>query len=163
MMMELRKPNRAMFWRILRRLLGANRGRLFVMLLALGAGAAVTAALLNLQVDAKRRITTDFRAFGANVLITPHEASNGPGGSKSFDQSVLRQIAENSSSNGVQVAGFLYAVIDVSVGSKNGPLPRSPWTPALLAGYSTDEYRNLLPSRSLEFSQPAGSDMPLCD
>jgi putative ABC transport system permease protein len=60
-----------MFWRIIRRLLGANRGRLFVILLALGAGAAVTAALLNLQVDAKRRLTSEFRAFGPNVVIRP--------------------------------------------------------------------------------------------
>jgi len=44
-----RATNKAMFWRIIRRLLGANRGRLFVMLLALGAGAAVTAALLNIK------------------------------------------------------------------------------------------------------------------
>ena len=41
--------NRSMFRRLLRRLLFANRGRLFVILLALSAGAAVSAALLNLQ------------------------------------------------------------------------------------------------------------------
>ncbi|MBA0087288.1 MAG: hypothetical protein HRJ53_20070, partial [Acidobacteria bacterium Pan2503] len=70
-MSELRNTNRVMFWRILRRLLAANRGRLFVMLLALGAGAAVTAALLNLQIDAKRRLTTEFRAFGPNVVVVP--------------------------------------------------------------------------------------------
>src|SRR5207248_11394424 len=75
MMTALRALNRAMFSRILRRLLGANRGRLFVMLLALGAGAAVTAALLNLQVDAKRRLTTEFRTFGPNVLIIPKGSS----------------------------------------------------------------------------------------
>jgi putative ABC transport system permease protein len=63
-----------MFWRIIRRLLGANPGRLFVILLALGAGAAVTAALLNLQVDAKRRITTEFRAFGANIVVVPRQS-----------------------------------------------------------------------------------------
>jgi hypothetical protein len=66
-----RFSNRQMFWRIIRRLLGANRGRLFVILLALGAGAAVTAALLNLQVDAKRRLTTEFSIFGPNALILP--------------------------------------------------------------------------------------------
>ncbi len=65
-MADRRITNRAMFWRIIRRLFGANPGRLFVMLLALGAGAAVTAALLNLQVDARRRLTTEFRAFGPN-------------------------------------------------------------------------------------------------
>jgi putative ABC transport system permease protein len=68
-------PDRKMFWRILRRLLSANRGRLFVILLALGSGAAITAALLNLQVDAKRRLTTVFRAFGPNVVIVPKDSS----------------------------------------------------------------------------------------
>src|SRR5437867_6191028 len=80
MMPGSRATNKAMFWRIIRRLLGANRGRLFVMLFALGAGAAVTAALLNLQVDAKRRLTTEFRAFGANIVVAPHvpEFNGGP-------------------------------------------------------------------------------------
>ena len=75
-MADLRTANRAMFWRIIRRLLSANRGRLFVMLLALGAGAAVTAALLNLQVDAKRRLTTEFRAFGPNIAIVPADSGS---------------------------------------------------------------------------------------
>src|ERR1700674_2562216 len=78
MMADRRATNRAMFWRIIRRLFGANRGRLFVMLLALGAGAAVTAALLNLQVDAKRRLTTEFKAFGPNVVISPRNLSGSP-------------------------------------------------------------------------------------
>jgi putative ABC transport system permease protein len=154
--------NRAMFWRILRRLFGANPGRLFVMLLALGAGAAVTAALLNLQVDAKRRLTTEFRTFGANVVITPHEMSQGLDRDRTLDESVLRRITESSSSNRVLSAGFLYAVIDVSVGSNIGPEPRSPWTPVVFAGYSTDAYRKLLPSRPVEVSQPTGWNMPLC-
>ena len=55
-MPDRRSVNRSMFWRVLRRSVFANRGRLFVILLALGAGSAVTAALLNLQIDAKRRI-----------------------------------------------------------------------------------------------------------
>ncbi len=66
-----------MFWRIIRRLLTANYGRLFVILLALGAGAAVTAALLNLQIDAKKRLTTEFRALGANVIVAPKGAVDG--------------------------------------------------------------------------------------
>jgi putative ABC transport system permease protein len=70
-MMPIATNNRAMFTRVLRRLLFANRGRLFVILLALSAGAAVSAALLNLQTDAKRRLTTEFRAFGPNILVVP--------------------------------------------------------------------------------------------
>jgi len=73
-----------MFGRLVRRLLLANRGRLLVILLALSAGAAVSAALLNLQTDAKRRLTTEFRSFGPNVLITP-----GPGQSEARDGATL--------------------------------------------------------------------------
>ena len=92
-MADLRTTNRAMFWRIIRRLFSANPGRLFVMLLALGAGAAVTAALLNLQVDAKRRLTSEFRAFGANVVVSPRNsvgASSESGGT--MNSSVLDRI-----------------------------------------------------------------------
>ena len=46
-----------------------------MVLLALGSGAAITAALLNLEVDAKRRLTTEFRAFGPNVVIAPRDSS----------------------------------------------------------------------------------------
>src|SRR5579863_6578435 len=87
-MADRRAVNRSMFWRIIRRLLGANRGRLLVILLALGAGSAVTAALLNLQVDAKRRITTEFRAFGANVTIIPRSAAPGSTMPESISDSI---------------------------------------------------------------------------
>src|SRR5437762_10835444 len=92
MMTELRALNRAMFWRILRRLLGANRSRLLVLLLALGAGAAITAALLNLQVDAKRRLTTEFRAFGANIVVAPPSSTNST--TPTLDESVRHKIPD---------------------------------------------------------------------
>jgi putative ABC transport system permease protein len=105
--------NRAMFWRIVRRLLGANRGRLFVILLALGAGAAVTAALLNLQVDAKRRIATEFRAFGPNVLVLPKNASLSDSGT--LPEPIAHSVPASSPSGRVIVTSFLYAVAAVSV------------------------------------------------
>jgi putative ABC transport system permease protein len=74
---DRRSVNRSMFWRVLRRSVFANRARLLVILLALGAGAAITAALLNLQVDAKRRITAEFRSFGANITIVPRNGERG--------------------------------------------------------------------------------------
>src|SRR6266849_469548 len=92
MMPDSRATNRAMFWRIIRRLFGANPGRLFVMLLALGAGAAVTAALLNLQVDAKRRLSTEFRLFGPNVLITPRQGGQVFSPEATLDESVLKEV-----------------------------------------------------------------------
>jgi putative ABC transport system permease protein len=108
MMSALRTGNRAMFWRIVRRLLGANRGRLFVILLALGAGAAVTAALLNLQVDAKRRITIEFRAFGPNVLITPPDAAQSSTADNTLPVSVMDRIPLESAGGHVVASPFLY-------------------------------------------------------
>jgi putative ABC transport system permease protein len=104
--------NRAMFWRIIRRLLGANRGRLFVILLALGAGAAVTAALLNLQVDAKRRITTEFRAFGANVLVLPKSAS--PSDSATLPESIVHSVPLDLPNGHVSATAVLYFVATIS-------------------------------------------------
>src|SRR5438874_11021884 len=103
MMDERRAMNRSMFWRVLRRSVFADRGRLFVILLALGAGSAITAALLNLQVDAKRRITTEFRAFGANVLITSRDADDNP---KLLPDTLFNRIADGSSLGAIAKAEF---------------------------------------------------------
>jgi putative ABC transport system permease protein len=61
-----------MFWRILGQLFSASRGRLAVALLALASGAAVTTALINLNLDAERKLSTEFRTLGANVIAEPH-------------------------------------------------------------------------------------------
>jgi putative ABC transport system permease protein len=105
-----RSTNRAMFWRIIRRLLGANRGRLFVMLLALGAGAAVTAALLNLQVDAKQRLTAEFRAFGANVIIAPLNNTASPAGNQLLSESLVNKVPAEFEGRPILATPFLYLV-----------------------------------------------------
>ena len=126
-MADCRATNRAMFWRIIRRLFGANRGRLFVMLLALGAGAAVTAALLNLQVDAKRRLTTEFRAFGANVIISPKAPAEGGSAATLYD-SIMDAIPKSAAPSGTEVTSFLYVIASV-----RGPRGGTPVS-AILAG-----------------------------
>jgi putative ABC transport system permease protein len=104
-----------MFWRIERRLLSANRGRVIVILLALGAGAAVSSALLNLQVDAKRRLTTEFRAFGPNVVISPRE---GDSGSNVLSESLLEHVSDHNEAGEVSKAGFLYGLVSASNSKK---------------------------------------------
>jgi putative ABC transport system permease protein len=128
--------NRAMYWRIVHRLLGANRGRLFVILLALGAGAAVTAALLNLQVDAKRRITTEFRAFGPNVVVT---ARNTDDASRSLGESLFNRIPDRNDSGPVAKAALLYEVVRVS-SMDSGQAGKNDVTPAVLVGYSHSDF-----------------------
>jgi putative ABC transport system permease protein len=110
-----------MFWRIVRRLLTANYARLLVILLALGAGAAVTAALLNLQMDAKQRLTTEFRALGANVIIGPKggasssAAGEGAGaGSNTIDQALLSKLPQQNDGKPIPTVGFLYLIGSVA-------------------------------------------------
>lgn len=98
--------SRPMFWRIVRRLLTANRGRLFVILLALGAGAAVTAALLNLQIDARRRLTTEFRSLGANVIVAPRNANGAEAATMS--EALVQQIPPTVGGQQVSVIAYLY-------------------------------------------------------
>ena len=127
--------NRTMFWRIVRRLLSANCGRLIVMLLALSAGAAVTAALLNLQVDAQQRLTTEFRVFGANVIVAPRDGSAtsaSAGSQATLDQSILDQIPEVWGQRRVTIVPRLYLVADArKAGSNHG-------APVVIAGRTGD-------------------------
>ena len=123
-------PDRKMFWRIIRRLLAANRGRLFVILLALGAGAAVTAALLNLQVDAKRRLTTEFRAFGPNVIIAPKADGGINGPEVTLDQSITARVPEQPSGVRPRTTSLLVVIAQVS-----SSRPGSTATTAVLTGY----------------------------
>src|SRR5215831_6447372 len=153
-----RDTNRAMFWRILRRLLGANRGRLFVMLLALGAGAAVTAALLNLQVDAERRLTTEFRAFGANVLIVP----KGPAGSSSgtLPESIIHSVPATGPGGRVVATSHLYMVANVSAAHSGKSLSAvvtgsNPFGIVRVAGLSMETAANIA-------NGPAPPLQPVC-
>ncbi len=129
-----RVSNRAMFWRIVRRLLTAQRGRLFVILLALGAGAAVAATLLNLQVDARRRLTTEFRALGANVLIAPR-SENSAHDSALLDQRIAALLPPQNDGNEVLTAPFLYGIASIRRLSTSDATPGKS-TPAVIAGFS---------------------------
>src|SRR5437773_9943095 len=116
-MMPGQATNRAMLWRIVRRLLGANRGRLFIILLALGAGAAVTAALLNLQVDAQHRLTTEFRAFGPNIIVAPKrmDTETSP---RTLDSSIIERIPKRFEAQPAHVVPFLYVLANAALQSR---------------------------------------------
>jgi putative ABC transport system permease protein len=125
---DRRSVNRSMFWRVIRRSVFANRGRLLVILLALGAGAAVTAALLNLQIDAKRRITTEFRSFGANVIVSPRGSADG---ARVLSESLYDRVPDHNEAGEIGKAAFLYGVVDVADSSRRGTSIK-----AVLAGYT---------------------------
>jgi putative ABC transport system permease protein len=116
-----------MFWRILGQLFSASRGRLAVALLALASGAAVTTALINLNLDAERKVGGEFRTLGANILILPHatEAAGwksvssdvtaqryplGSGDSPLLPESLLTRLGTLPEGNHIIVAPYLYVV-----------------------------------------------------
>ena len=117
-----------MFLRILWKLLGASRGRLTVALIALASGAAVCSALLNVNLDAEKKLTQEFRTFGANVVIAPPSTG---GDAALADASVMDQIAAlpdpRIASRIIAATPFLY--VAANSGSQ----------PVILAGTSFDQ------------------------
>jgi putative ABC transport system permease protein len=120
-------PDRKMFWRIIRRIFASNRARLLVILLALGAGAAVTAALLNLQVDAKRRLTTEFRAFGPNVVIASRDTSSS-GNTATLDEAITQRVSAVPYTDRTLAIASLYLIAE---GSRS---PSDKFIPVVVAG-----------------------------
>ena len=128
-------PDRKMFWRIIRRLLAANRGRLFVILLALGAGAAITSALLNLQVDAKRRLTAEFRTFGANVIIAPNDSGTSAESPQFLNDSLFADLSEGMDSSSIPKGEFLYGIVDAAKVPADKDPKAGAGTKVILAGF----------------------------
>jgi putative ABC transport system permease protein len=112
--MTERVPTRSMFLRILWKLLGASRGRLALALVALVSGAAVCSALLNVNLDAGKKLTQEFRTLGANVVIAPPPSG---GDAAVADDGVMNQIA------GLQIPQIAAAAPYLYVAANSGTQP----------------------------------------
>jgi putative ABC transport system permease protein len=159
-MSEARRNSRPMFWRIVRRLVTANRGRLIVILLALAAGAAVTAALLNIQVDAKRRLTTEFRTLGANIIVAPHQPSESESlKNATLDQSLFQRIPSSDQNQNVHTLAVLY-VSAMALASAN-----QAGTPIVVAGEYGDSFHaeaSAEPSKASWYGGSFSTNTPSC-
>src|ERR1700730_1526109 len=151
----------AMFWRIVRRLLTANYARLFVILLALGAGAAVTAARLKLQIDANKRLTTEFRALGANVIVAPKAGTASESGdaasSSTIEETILRRLPRQNDGKPIPTVGFLYLIGSVA---KQG---QDKFEPAVLAGTTEQGLAEVRPGVRTEFWAVEETDASACE
>ncbi len=126
-----------MFWRILWNLFRASRGRLLVALLALASGATVCSALLNLNLDAERKLTREFRTLGANVVVS---ARHGGGDEPALmDESAYERIAAMRIPQAAAVAPYLYIVARRSVTGLSGSSEQN----IIVAGTLMDETRNM--------------------
>ena len=95
----------SMFWRIFWQLLRASRGRLTVALIALTSGAAISSALLNINLDAEQKLRHEFRTLGANVVVAPPSAGSD---AALADASIIDRIAGAGAWQLVAAAPYLY-------------------------------------------------------
>jgi putative ABC transport system permease protein len=146
-----------MFWRIVRRLLTANYSRLLVILVALGAGAAVSSALINLRIDAQRRLTREFRTLGANVVIAPHATTDADANGATLDESLLAQTPTEHEAKPIPAAAFLYVIGEVA---KGGTIH---FEPAVIAGTEGQGLTELRPGRRLEYFAGLEKDPAACE
>ena len=120
-----------MFWRLLWQLLRASRGRLAVALVAVVAGAAVCSALVNLHLDAERKLTREFRTLGANVIVSPARAS-AMADVPLMDTQSLQKIVSAHTPQITAAAPYLYIVARTADGRS-----------LILAGTWLDEVRRM--------------------
>src|SRR5580704_9552384 len=111
-----------MFARLLWKLVRGSRGRLAVALIALTSSAAVSSALLNLDLDIERKLTREFRTLGANVVIAPRQAAEPeePGAALAASpilmdsDVVLSEVERRRTSDVIAAAPYLYLVARAS-------------------------------------------------
>ena len=128
-----------------------------MILLALGAGAAVTSALLNLQMDAKKRLTTEFRALGANVIIAPRQANNESSAGATLDEGLLAQLPAEYEGKPIPAVGFLYVIGEVA---KEGSIH---FEPAVIAGTEGQGLTQIRPGRRTEYLTNLENDPEACE
>jgi len=145
-----------MFWRIVGRLLTANYGRLFVILLALGAGAAITSSLLNLQIDANKRLTAEFRALGANVIVAARDANAYSAGA-TLDQKLVVAMPTEHAGKPVPAVAFLYVIGEVA---KAGETQQQA---AVIAGTAGQGLTQVRPGKRIEYSAELEKDANACE
>ena len=153
--------NQSMFRRLVRRLLFANRGRLFVILLALFAGAAVSAALLNLHVDAKRRIAADFRSFGPNVLVIPRQPSD-VHAENLLDQSLLDRIPNESEGVHVTKTGLIHVIVSAYSRGRLIEEGKNSVANAVLVGSDAPSLQSPIPSAPGQTVSPPIEKISIC-
>ena len=108
-------PHHSMFLRMLLRAAVLRRGRAAGALLAMVVAAAVTTAMLNLYVDVQAKLHTEFRNYGANIVVVTKNGQALPGdglekirsiiGTRGMAAPFAYVVARTSDGQSVVVAG----------------------------------------------------------
>ena len=127
-----------MFGRMLWQLFRSSRGRLAVALVALASGATVCSALVNLDLDAERKLTREFRVLGANVIVSPPRTAAGASDAPLMDAGVLERMAAARTPRVMAAAPYLYIVARTPAGAGAGEEKS-----VIVAGTWLDEVRRM--------------------
>jgi len=84
-----RAPHISMFTRMILRAAVLRRGRAASALLAMIVAAAVATAMMNLYVDVQAKLRTEFRNYGANVVIVAKDGQSLPADALAKVESIL--------------------------------------------------------------------------
>jgi putative ABC transport system permease protein len=91
-----------------------RKSRALVAVLALTLAATLTAALLNLYVDAQRKIRSEFRRYGANLMVTPRVTAGENSAAELLHGALARQLKRDFFPDRLTaVVPYLYAVVEL--------------------------------------------------
>jgi len=149
-----------MFWRLWWRAISVKRSQAALALGSLAVGAAIASMLLNLYGDVRRKMTEDFRSYGANVVIAPASAGTTGGAEISgmIDESNLQPLTQFfRETPGTSLAPVLYGVVRVSPDPADPRLPE--FANVVAAGAEFGALRRLNPGWR-ESGEVVSSDLP---
>ena len=141
-----KSPDGSLFWRLWWRAISVKRSQAALALGSLMVGAAITSMLLNLYGDVRRKMTEDFRAYGANVVVAPPSSgATGSGKGETMPQQTAVEAVGDFARQapGMVFAPILYGVVRVSPATTRSRLPES--INAVAAGADFPALRHLNP------------------
>jgi putative ABC transport system permease protein len=135
------------FARLLSRGLWQRKSRAFVALSALTVAATLTAALLNLYLDAQRKIRSEFSRYGPNLMLTPRAGAASAG--ELLEANLAQRIKDELVPGKLTaVAPYLFAVVQAKEES------------VVLAGTWPDQFARLEGFELEAGSPPPGDGQP---
>jgi len=160
-----RSPDRrisrsSLIWRLWWRAISLKRSQAALALGSLAVGAAITSTLLNLYGDVRRKMTEDFRAYGANVVIAPASArtDGSVANSTMVEETAIEPLARfTPETPATSFAPILYGAVQVSPHPAKPPLPE--FANVVAAGAEFGALRRLNPGWR-ESGEAVSADLP---
>jgi putative ABC transport system permease protein len=126
---RVEKPGkrRSLFWRLWVRSLVVRRPQAALAVISLLVGASLASMLLNLYTDVHRKMTQEFRSYGANVILSSKGVASAGQAAMGglMDSETFQQVESlRSKVNGLVAAPVLYLVTSIS------RVPQEPRLPA---------------------------------